>query len=177
MVLIPADPTLIGLRLERDLPQGEVRVSWAGGHLVVDHADPRVIISLRLLDHFVCGRAAPEVTVRHPDGVTPSWAGAVIRIEAVNRTLLYRLTEYLDWYGGWVAEWPDLASRLGEVLAVVMLGEHLLGVAGPWLVRQRPLALGALDDGEPSCGDLAGRGGRRRVDESGPGFGHALDDG
>ena len=110
MMLIPADPLLIGLRIGRDLPQGEVRVTWRTDGLVVVHADPRIIISLPLLDHFTRGLAAPQVTVRHPDDVTPSWAGTVIRIDAVNRTLLYRLTEYLPWYhggGGWIAEWPD----------------------------------------------------------------------
>ena len=58
-----------------------MRVSWAGGYLVVDHADPRIVISVALLTNFASGASLPQVTVRHPDGFQPrepSWAGAVI---------------------------------------------------------------------------------------------------
>jgi hypothetical protein len=109
-VLIPADPLLKDFRGRRDLPLGEVTVRRADGALLIDHADPRVMVSLQLLDRMVCGDC-PEVTVTL-DRLGPSpgcWTGAVIRIEAANRTLVYRLTEYLDWYLGYIAEWPDLA--------------------------------------------------------------------
>lgn len=100
LTLIPADPRV------PDLPQGEVITRRADGHLWVDHADPRIVISLQLLDLIVRGECLPEVTIRLADFAF-AWTGAVMRIEAANRTLVYRLTDYLPWYHGYIAEWPD----------------------------------------------------------------------
>lgn len=90
-----------------DLPQGECILQDRDGQLWIARADPRIMITFQLLDEIVCGRSLPEVTIRHPDSATPSWKGSVIRIEAANRTVLYRLEECLNWCSCWTAEWPD----------------------------------------------------------------------
>jgi hypothetical protein len=101
--LIPADP-----RLPR-LPQGEVRITGLPGDFRVDHADPRIVIGDQLLECFA--EDPPEgVTLTMPEHPRPGcckYTGAVLRIEAVNQTLIYRLTQCLEWYCGYIAEWPD----------------------------------------------------------------------
>ena len=102
--LIPGDPRMDGL------PTGSWSFSRRDGRPWIDHADPCVLISLELLDMIVRGEMRPEVTVRvrDPHYSGPGcWLGAVIRIEAANRTVLYRLAEYKDFCLAYVAEWPD----------------------------------------------------------------------
>lgn len=102
--LIPGDPRM------DDLPKGEFAVSRRDGHLWVNHADSRILISLEFLDAIVRGEECPEMTIRVRDESYAGpgcWLGAVIRIEAVNRTVVYRLTGYADWCLGYIGEWPD----------------------------------------------------------------------
>lgn len=92
--------------------QGECVLRREGDDLLVDKADPMV----RITAEFIRGveRAVPCSPIRlvwpeglGPDPVFGTCVGAVLRIEAVNRTVIYRLVEYEfqpDWY---LAEWPD----------------------------------------------------------------------
>lgn len=102
--LVPGNPRT------DDLPRGEFTASRRDGHLWIDRADPRIFISLELLDSIVRGEEYPETSIRLRDDAEPGpgcWLGAVIRVEAVNRTVLYRLTGYADWCLGYIGEWPD----------------------------------------------------------------------
>lgn len=91
-----------------DLPAlGECIITRRDGRLWIDRADPRVAITVQLLNEIICGRTLPGVTIRHPDNGALSLRGSVIRIEAANRTVLYRLEECLDWCSCWTAVWPD----------------------------------------------------------------------
>jgi hypothetical protein len=99
--LIPADPRVLSL------PQGECIVSLRDGGLWIEHADPRVMISLELLDEIVRGDCHPQVTIRPADEFGDTWVGALLRIEAENQTVLYRLAEYVAPQHGWIMEWPD----------------------------------------------------------------------
>lgn len=102
--LIPGDPRMASL------PKGFWSFSRRDGKPWIDHTDPRILVSLELLDMIVRGECRPEVTIRVRDGhyAEPGcWLGAVIRVEAANRTVLYRLTEYKDFCLAYVAEWPD----------------------------------------------------------------------
>lgn len=109
-ITIPGDPKIQHLRVQ--LPQGDVILTrFENGQLRVDHADPKVMIGVQLLEQIEAGS--------HPDGVTLTLAkdaqggllcrytGAVLRIEAANQTLIYRITEPVWWYLGYIAEWPD----------------------------------------------------------------------
>lgn len=95
-----------------DLPRGECIVTtMADGRLRIDHADPRVLISAELLaEAFV--RPAPGVSIDTamvsdgPNG-TPFWEGAVLKIRGVNRTVIYRIGEYVPRVRGYIGEWPD----------------------------------------------------------------------
>jgi hypothetical protein len=85
------------------LPHGECIVtSLADGSIRVDRADPRVLISGELLDDIM----------RHP--AEHAWCestaddgGVLLKIEGVNRTVVYRVTEYVAPIHGYIAEWPD----------------------------------------------------------------------
>ena len=94
------------------LPAGEcILTAMADGRVRIDHADPRILISAELLlEAFI--EPAPGVSlsanmVRHGPNGTPFWEGAVLKIEGVNRTVIYRVGEYVPRIRGYVAEWPD----------------------------------------------------------------------
>lgn len=100
---IPADPRV------PHLPQGEVVVSRRDGRLWIDHADPRVVIGVQLLDCIAAGPAdGVTLTLAAGAGHAPGvrYERAVLRIEAANRTLVYQVREWLPWYLGCIAEWP-----------------------------------------------------------------------
>lgn len=70
----------------------------------IDHADPRVLISAELLEHIAS----------HPDDtrwLDVAWhsahVGATLKINGVNRTVVYRITGYVAAVHGYIAEWPD----------------------------------------------------------------------
>lgn len=67
------------------------------GTLTVVRADPRILISVELLEEFREGRRTPEVTV----------TGDVLRIEAANRTVIYRIGDEVPYMHAYYAEWPD----------------------------------------------------------------------
>jgi hypothetical protein len=64
----------------------------------------------QLLDCIAAGPSG-GVTLTFDDGAIREpgkhYEGAVLRIEAANRTLVYRITQWLPWYLGCIAEWPD----------------------------------------------------------------------
>lgn len=65
--------------------------------VVIDHADPLVLINDELLQWWRNGNTAPALTI----------SGDVLTIKARNQTVVYRLTGERDSYGSWYAEWPD----------------------------------------------------------------------
>lgn len=100
--LIPGDP-----RMDQ-LPKGTCKYSRRDGTLWIDHADPRIIISAELIDMAARGELRSEVTFDRLNFTRPNGhVGALLRIRAANRHVIYRLTEYLPWCSGYVAEWPD----------------------------------------------------------------------
>jgi hypothetical protein len=70
---------------------------WDDGRLTVDQADPRVIVSVEFLEEVRRGKGAPEITIRDD----------VMRIEASNRTVIYRIGEKVPDMYAYYAEWPD----------------------------------------------------------------------
>ncbi len=75
-------------------PGGEV---W----LEVVHAEPRALFSGPLLRKVRRGEARPFTEMTGEVKV-----GGIIRIRGRGRTLVYRITEELE-YDTWAAEWPD----------------------------------------------------------------------
>lgn len=93
----------------RDLPTGECIITRLettdGSTFRIDRADPRILISAELLN---------DVARNPADGVSLNWplgnfwlTGSVLRIEAVNRTVVYRIGERVPAVNGYIAEWPD----------------------------------------------------------------------
>lgn len=94
------------------LPRGECIITRLddpvhGARLRIDHADPRILISAELLEAAatspVDGVSLDESACTRP----VNRVGAVLRVEAVNRTIVYRMVEYLPSVRGYIAEWPD----------------------------------------------------------------------
>lgn len=68
--------------------------------LYIQRADPRIKICVRILEEIQQGMewgAQFEATVR--DGI--------VRIKAVNQTVVYRLGDYIPSEHAYYAEWPD----------------------------------------------------------------------
>jgi hypothetical protein len=88
---------------------GECHASWRDGHPWIDQADPRVPITTELLDMLAAGECVPEATLALPGIPDPDapYTGARLRIDALNRTVIYRIGEYLPDLPGYIAEWPD----------------------------------------------------------------------
>ena len=93
------------------LPQGEcIITSLYDDHgqpagVRIDHADPRILISAELVDAMVDGEFPDHCWVDLAGCTT--YDGATIKITAVNRTVIYRITEYVPSVRGYIAEWPD----------------------------------------------------------------------
>jgi hypothetical protein len=82
------------------------------GSIRVDQADPRILISADLLYKITDVLVPPPgVSLRWPSPPPASgrflYNGAVLTIHGVNRTVIYRITEYVPRVHGYVAEWPD----------------------------------------------------------------------
>lgn len=70
---------------------------WDDDRLTVDQADPRIIVSAEFLEQFREDKGDSEVTL----------SGDVLRIEASNRTVIYRIGEKVPHMLAYFAEWPD----------------------------------------------------------------------
>lgn len=98
------------------LPDGEVVLtclfdgSGTQTGIRVDRADPRILISGELLDETARDPGPPawlDTTGCAPPPYRATYAGAVLRIEGVNRTVVYRVTGYVPAIHAYIAEWPD----------------------------------------------------------------------
>lgn len=105
MAVIPEPATRDGSPPPQDLPRGDcIMTTLADGSIRIDRADPRILISAELLDAIVDD--PPPHAWLDFSGCT-TYDGAVLRICAVNRTAIYRITGYIPQIRGYIAEWPD----------------------------------------------------------------------
>ncbi len=87
------------------LPRGQCTMTrLANGSIWIDHADPRILISAELLD-AVNGAGPPTVWLDLAGCAT--YDGVLLKICGVNRTVIYRIGEYVPRVHGYAAEWPD----------------------------------------------------------------------
>jgi hypothetical protein len=90
------------------LPSGVFACREVDGELIIDQADPRIVISAPIVDSVASGRARPEVTLSRVDFTFPNGhVGALLKIRAANRHVVYRLTEWLPSIRAYVGEWPE----------------------------------------------------------------------
>jgi hypothetical protein len=94
-----------------DLPRGEcILTRLPDGSFRIDHADPRVLISAGLLYEFT-DTPVPGVSLRWPAPPPASgrflYNGAILTIHGANRTVIYRIGEYVPRVHGYIGEWPD----------------------------------------------------------------------
>jgi hypothetical protein len=91
--------------LHDDLPRGECQfIRLDDGSVNICRADPRILISADLLDAIV-DDPAPEAWVDLAGCTT--YDGGVLRINGVNRTVVYRIVTYVPSARAFIAEWPD----------------------------------------------------------------------
>jgi len=102
-----------GMPPPADLPAGDcIMTRLADGTVRIDHADPRILISAELLYGITdVLKPPPGVSLRWPSPPPASgrflFNGAVLTIRGVNRTVIYRITEYVPRVRGYIGEWPD----------------------------------------------------------------------
>lgn len=81
--------------------------------LIIERADPKVCVAAEVLYEIAGAHLSPFARLDPPvpyetlHPLDERLVGRLLRIEAANRTVIYRLTEYqadTDWY---LAEWPD----------------------------------------------------------------------
>lgn len=104
-----------GYLTPRGLPDGECIITSLYGDdgmqtgIRIDHADPRVLISAEVLDAIMDGSSSPA-TLYRPRTLAGSAlyeSGTLLKIPGVNRTVVYRVTEYVPAINAYIAEWPD----------------------------------------------------------------------
>lgn len=115
---VPAELELLvaGSYATPGLPRGEF---WAtrldDGGIVIDRADPRILISGELLHRLAAGDLHPGVYLdsRHlppaeDEPVRPElFAGVLLKVRAANRNVVYRITEYVAEANAYIGEWPE----------------------------------------------------------------------
>jgi hypothetical protein len=93
------------------VPDGECIVTRLDSRrLRIDRADPRILISAELLESVRDDEMVPGVSLREAIRSSrsgPIGIGSVLRIEAVNRTVIYQITYYVRSVHGYVGQWPD----------------------------------------------------------------------
>jgi hypothetical protein len=103
-----------GMPPPADLPDGAcITTRLDDGRLRIDRADPRILISAELLVEIYVApmigvSLAPEWPYRYPpvhaDGF---WEGALLKVCGVDRSVVYRIGEYVPRIRAYIAEWPD----------------------------------------------------------------------
>ena len=95
------------------MPRGECTITrLADGSFRIDHADPRILISAPLL-YEIADNGSPWASVSAEPPPREHWdghgamEGALLKICAVNRTVIYRIGEYVPRIHGYIGEWPD----------------------------------------------------------------------
>ena len=87
------------------LPTGScITTALADGTFRIDHADPRVLISAELIDDITdhpTENAFVDLTG------CETFIGGLLKISGVNRTVIYRLTDWIPAIRSFVGEWPD----------------------------------------------------------------------
>jgi hypothetical protein len=101
-----ADLAALTLKLPpADLQCGEfICTRLDDGGIRIDHADPRVLISAEILD-AVNGAGPRSAWLDLARCAT--YDGVLLKIHGVNRTVIYRITEYVPRIHGYIGEWPD----------------------------------------------------------------------
>lgn len=104
-IAVPELAVRDGMTPPADLPRGEVICTCLGdGSIRIDHADPRVLISAGLLDMIV-DNPSPHAWVDFAGCTT--YDGGLLRINGVNRTVIYRIVTWVPSVRAFIAEWPD----------------------------------------------------------------------
>lgn len=102
-----------GMPPPADLPRGDFTcTSLADGGIRIHQADPRILISAVLLYEIADG-SSPYAGVTAEPPPREHWdghgamEGALLKIQGVNRTVIYRICEYVPRIHAYIAEWPD----------------------------------------------------------------------
>jgi len=77
------------------------------GSLTIDHADPHVTFSVEVIESAARGDTS-QVTITGLNYTAHGGhVGALLKIQAANRNVVYRLTEWLPTIRAYIGEWPE----------------------------------------------------------------------
>jgi hypothetical protein len=76
---------------------GECVLTTTDEGVRIDQADPEILIASELLDEMRAGSLHPDVSLD----------GELLRIEGINRTVIYRLGDKVPDLHACYASWPD----------------------------------------------------------------------
>ena len=93
-----------GMPPPADLPSGEFQTQLIDGQVHIVHADPRILISAELIDMIADN---PSPLARLDTTGCQTFIGALLKIDAANRQVVYRITGWLPRIRAFTAEWPD----------------------------------------------------------------------
>lgn len=96
-----ASPVELAGEWPPDAPSGVFRCTGSLDELVIDQADPRLVISAELVDH-IADHPHPNAFLDFTG--CKDYMGALLKVYGVNRNVVYRLT---GWY-------PSIRAFLGE---------------------------------------------------------------
>lgn len=77
------------------------------GTLTIIRADPRVLVSVEILDEIRDGKGHPATHLDYLPADHEPMTGAVLTIDGVNRRVIYRIAEQVPDLNAYYAEWPD----------------------------------------------------------------------
>jgi len=93
----PIHPPDIGeLWMQRHQPDDTHPAEW----ITINRADPRILISGVIMEEIIAGQMIGTTTYDTP-------TGPVVKIEADNQTVIYRIVDRWPQSYVYVAEWPD----------------------------------------------------------------------
>jgi hypothetical protein len=90
-----------------NLPPGEFRCRLVNGEMVLDHADPRILISAELLETMEQDPADWCAWVDVSGCKAGNFVGGLLKVNAVNRNVVYLITESVPEVNGYIGEWPE----------------------------------------------------------------------
>ena len=103
--MMDVEPAELAGRWLYGLPAGICTTSWRNGQAWIDQADPRLVISAEIVDTAALG-TSPYMSLA-VTGQTGGHVGALLKLHAANRQVVYRLTEWVPSIRGYVGEWPE----------------------------------------------------------------------
>jgi hypothetical protein len=105
--LMGVEPVELSGHWPAGLPTGICTTSWRDGEPWIDHADPRIVISALIVDTAALKMSPYMSLTMTGQTVANGHVGALLKLHAANRQVIYQLTEWVPSIRAYVGEWPE----------------------------------------------------------------------